>query len=536
MPSPLRFPRGPAGLSGLRRPTQGPLRPGWMREETESLQLSKRIYGISALVLALAIFALDVLTPLQGAVAVLYTIVVLLVSRGHNRTLLIVAGLLSASLAFGGYYVSHWNDPPGSAAIRLGVSLVAIAVTTMLCVRHQMANEERRRSDARYRTIFNAAGLPIWESDWSDARAAVLSGEPLDPPRLARMRMSTVVRDANDAAARLFGLPDRTALVGKSLVAHYTPAAEATFAAIVAALARGEPAIEEETQFLSSTGGVVDVVVRVTLPAGDSGWRRVLVMALDVTERNRAQTRLAQSQAELTHVSRLTTLGQLAASIAHEVNQPLSAVVTYAKSGKRWLAREAPGAAEVSDCLDQIAANGTRAADVIARIRDIARKADPERGVIRLAPLIDETVALLRRDLQTHGVAIRVHVPEGLPPVAGDRVQIQQVLMNLMLNAEQAMADTPLDRRELCVDASQEGGEIMIAVRDRGSGITIDPESLFAPFVTTKSTGLGMGLSICRSIIEQHGGSLSAFNNADEGATFRFRLPVTAARGAGHGE
>ncbi len=195
---------------------------------------------------------------------------------------------------------------------------------------------------------------------------------------------------------------------------------------------------------MSLTREVVDVVVRVTLPTGDGDWRRVLVMALDVTERNRAQARLAQSQAELTHVSRLTTLGQLAASIAHEVNQPLSAVVTYAKSGKRWLAREAPNAGEVSDCLDQIAANGTRAADVIARIRDIARKADPERGVIRLAPLIDETVALLRRDLQTHGVAIHVSVPDGLPPVAGDRVQIQQVLMNLMLNAEQAMAETPL--------------------------------------------------------------------------------------------
>ncbi|MEI9851527.1 MAG: histidine kinase dimerization/phospho-acceptor domain-containing protein [Sphingomonas sp.] len=125
-------------------------------------------------------------------------------------------------------------------------------------------------------------------------------------------------------------------------------------------------------------------MLRVTLPPGEDGWKRVLVMALDVTERNRAQARLAQSRAELTHVSRLTTLGQLAASIAHEVNQPLSAIITYARSGRRWLAREAADAPEVADCLDHIAANGTRAADVIARIRDLARKADPKRVRIDL--------------------------------------------------------------------------------------------------------------------------------------------------------
>src|SRR5690606_22185834 len=137
--------------------------------------------------------------------------------------------------------------------------------------------------------------------------------------------------------------------------------------------------------------------------------------------RNRAEQRLMQAQAELTHVSRVTTLGQLAASIAHEVNQPLSAIITYAKSGKRWLLRDTPDPAEAVTCLDQIASNGTRAADIIARIRNLARNAEPQNGLITLPPLIEETAALLNRDLDAHSVALRMEVEPDLPQVAGDR-------------------------------------------------------------------------------------------------------------------
>ena len=498
-----------------------------MREDREGRRLAARLRTAAAMALALAIFALDVLSPLQGAVAVLYTTVVLIAARSNDRAMVIAAGAVCALLAMTGYGVSHLAEPLGSPAMRLAVSLVAIGITTILSARHLSDMEARRRSEERYRTIFNAAGFPIWESDWSAAYDLLKSGREADQQVLDQVSVDARVRDANLAAARLFGLPDRDALVVSGFSRHSTPVGEAALIRILNALNRGEEWIEEESQFRTQSGEIVDVVLRVTLPQDNQGWSRVLIMALDVTERNRAQARFAEAQAELTHVARVTTLGQLAASIAHEVNQPLSAIITYAKSGKRWLAREAPGAAEVSDCLDHIASNGTRAAKVIERIRNLARRAEPNQSRIDLAALIEETIALLDRDFQANNVAVHAAVPADLPEVTGDRVQIQQVLMNLMLNAEQAMAQNPLDRRELCLDAETDSGGVTVAVRDCGPGIAgDDPEALFRPFFTTKPDGMGMGLSICRSILEQHGGSLTASNHPEGGASFRFRLPV----------
>ncbi|MET0428179.1 MAG: ATP-binding protein, partial [Microvirga sp.] len=425
------------------------------------------------------------------------------------------------------YVLSHWAEPLGSPAVRLTVSLVAIANTAIHSIRPRAATPERQRSETRYRTILKAAGFPIWESDWSAAYALFRDGREPSLDLVRSVARQTTIRDANQAAARLFGLGDRSELIRGGLLPHHTPAAQSGMARIVTSLMRGVDAVEEEVQFRTAAGEIVDVVLRVTLPPDHAGWTHVLVMALDVTERNRAQARLAQSQAELTHMARVTTLGQLAASIAHEVNQPLTAIITYAKSGRRWLSREVPDPVEAADCLDHIAANGTRAAEVIARIRDLARPADPKAGSIDLAALVEGTLALLHRDFQAQRIVVHVSVPADLPAASGDHVQVQQVLMNLLLNAQQAMADVDPGRRELCVEASRGGAGLTVEVSDCGTGIAgLDPETLFRPFFTTKPEGMGMGLSICRTIIEGHGGTLTAAVNERGGATFRFDLPI----------
>jgi NO-binding membrane sensor protein with MHYT domain len=244
-------------------------------------------------------------------------------------------------------------------------------------------------------------------------------------------------------------------------------------------------------------------------------------------ERKRAEEALRQAQAELAHITRVTTLGELMASIAHEVNQPLAAVVTNSQACLRWLALETPRLDEARAAVERIARDGNRASEVIWRIRALAKKTEPQMAALDINDVIREAISLEQREMLSQRVSLRTELASALPPVLGDRVQLQQVVINLVMNAVEAMAPVTDRPREMLIRSQQDdANEVLVAVRDSGMGIDAEnADRLFNAFFTTKGSGMGMGLSICRSIIVAHGGRLWVSPNADHGATFQFTLP-----------
>jgi PAS domain S-box-containing protein len=239
------------------------------------------------------------------------------------------------------------------------------------------------------------------------------------------------------------------------------------------------------------------------------------------------ERRYREAQLELAHANRVTTMGQLTSSIAHEVNQPITAAVTYALAARRWLSAEPPNFREVDDALSLIVREGNRAGEVVGRIRALIKKAPARKDAVAIDDAILEVIALTRTEAANNSVAVRTQLAEGLPRVQGDRVQLQQVLLNLIINAIEAMRDVGEEERELVVSTRNESDGVSVEVRDSGPGFTQAAlDRVFEAFYTTKAGGLGLGLSICRSIIEAHNGRLWASANVPRGAIFGFTAPV----------
>jgi len=247
---------------------------------------------------------------------------------------------------------------------------------------------------------------------------------------------------------------------------------------------------------------------------------------VDVTERKRGEEAFRKTQTELAHANRVATLGQLTASNAHEVNQPIGAARNHAASGLRFLTGNPPDLDKARKALESVMTNIDRSGEIIARIR--AHKAPARDGRLDINEVIREVIEFARGEAAKNGVSVHMQLAEGLPLIQGDRVQLQQVVLNLVLNAVEAMSSVDDAPRELSVGAERwEADEILVAVRDSGPGIGPEHlERVFDSFYTTKPSGIGLGLSICRSIVEAHGGRLWAEANEPGGAVFQFTLPA----------
>lgn len=415
---------------------------------------------------------------------------------------------------------------------------IAVLKTNTDITERKRAEAKLRESEQRYRNIFDTAGVSIWEEDFSEVKAAIdeVKAQGVRDfrqylaahPEFVRRAISMVkIVDVNDATVRLFGARSKDELL-VSLHAIFTPETQDVFAGELVAIAEGRTSFEAETVLQTLQGDKRAVLFTMTIPPEPTTPNRVLVSVMDITKRRQAEEALREVQTELAHVTRVLTLGELVASIAHEVNQPLTAVITNGNACLRWLTRDPPNLKEAQEAVRRLIRDGNRASEVIGRIRTLLRKAEPQKARLAINDVIGEVIALAQGELRRHGVVLHTDLGVDLPPVLADRIQLQQVLLNLLLNGIEAMR-TVMDRpRELHVRSQQEEADaICVAVQDAGVGI--DPqhlERIFTPFFTTKPAGLGMGLSISRSIIEAHGGRLWATPNIGPGVTVQFTLPT----------
>jgi PAS domain S-box-containing protein len=391
------------------------------------------------------------------------------------------------------------------------------------------------QSERKYRTLVQYMPIALVQIEVRELLAdfATLRGKGVEdlaayidahPEFLARAMQTIRVVEGNELTCQLFGAKDSAELSGP--VDRFFKVRPETLKWSLAARYAGAERFISETRLSTLDGRVLDLLYTSAFSPELSELGVGLVGMIDIGVRVNAEQRLQEIQTEFAHASRVATLGELTASIAHEVNQPLTSISVNGQASLRWLDREPPDVEEARTLAARIVADAQRAGDIISRVRSMAAQKEPRRDPVDLGEVITETTEFLRREFHTREIKLDLKLAKDLPPVLGDRTQLQQVVLNLAMNAAQALRDESKDRRVLTIRASEDGDRVRVDVEDLGPGIDeANRAYLFNAFFTTKTEGLGLGLSICRSIIDQHGGEIG-YEHLAKGPRFAFSLPA----------
>ncbi|MGX9966152.1 sensor histidine kinase [Roseomonas sp. F4] len=380
----------------------------------------------------------------------------------------------------------------------------------------------------------NSAGISIWVEDWSEvgralaelrrAGIAIPAHLAANPELVQRLHATIRVTDVNAATLELMGVSDKTLLLGP--LQDVVPASVQTVPRWIDAMARGDRLYRSESRVRRADGSQRDCLVTALLPRRPEDWGGIVVTVVDISDYKADQARLARVERELARATHAATVGVVTASIAHEVKNPLAAVVTNAEAALRWLRRPQPELVEAEAAIDAAVADALRARDVVDRTRLLLSNAPLVPVPLDIAEAIRDCAQLVDRDLQAAGARLVLRLEPGSHRVLADQSRLRQIITNLLVNAAQAMAGMP-EPRDITVQAAVQDGWVRIDVSDTGTGIAEDRLGrVFEPFFTTKACGIGVGLAICRACVEAHGGRIWASHAPGGGAVIHFTLPA----------
>lgn len=420
-------------------------------------------------------------------------------------------------------------------------SNLIVTVAAVDITERNRARAASEHAEFMYRNLFHGMAVPflrldstritqMFEQLHKDGVTDLAAYMDSHPDFVARAKEASLIVEANEPAVRLFGAKTAAELLGP-IGRIVLPSKEHVFRATLAAGFAQAPGYQSESKLRRVDGHEIDVMMFVIANPEMRAKGIVMMGLIDLAEQLEARAAIERMRSDLAHASRISMLGELTASIAHEVNQPLTAVTTNAEAGLRWLARDNVDLEEIRMLMRRMVADARRAADVIQRVRGMATRGTSETTAIGINSVIEEASTFLQHEMQARDVGIALDLADNLPDIRADRIQMQQVVVNLMVNAIQAMTSVDARRRRLRIVTSMDDpGHVLVQVVDSGPGIPPDSlPRLFEPFYSTKAGGMGMGLQICQSIVEAHGGRITARNNADVGACFSFTLATAGA-------